>query len=169
MIKLAKLTYVANWSNLAEQGFEKSSSKKVFVDLPSDSVLRLDLVRSRVARWYIFKPKIPIWVFIGGPWNGKCLYILQSFGRHSLCIWYILCSFGIFFPVLVCCTKKNLAPLVRSCIRFSIRQLRVFEVPATDAINFLGPQFSAKIATQKMGLDIGNENKLMITFCDLKC
>jgi hypothetical protein len=25
----------------------------------------------RVARWYIFKPKIPFWVNFGGPWNGK--------------------------------------------------------------------------------------------------
>jgi hypothetical protein len=30
-----------------------------------------------------------------------------------MAIWYILWSFGIFFPVLVvCCTKKNLATLV---------------------------------------------------------
>jgi hypothetical protein len=28
-----------------------------------------------------------------------------------IAIWYILWSFGIFFPVLVCCTKKNLATL----------------------------------------------------------
>jgi hypothetical protein len=26
---------------------------------------------SRVASWYILKPKIPIWVNFGGPWNGK--------------------------------------------------------------------------------------------------
>jgi hypothetical protein len=25
---------------------------------------------ARVARWFIFKPKIPIWVNFGGPWNG---------------------------------------------------------------------------------------------------
>jgi hypothetical protein len=25
----------------------------------------------RFARWYIFGPKIPIWVNFGGPWNGK--------------------------------------------------------------------------------------------------
>jgi hypothetical protein len=37
----------------------------------------------RVARWYIFKPKIPIWVNFGGPWNGK--------------YWYILCTFGIYY------------------------------------------------------------------------
>jgi hypothetical protein len=27
-------------------------------------------------------------------------------------IWYILWLFGIFFPVLECCTKKNLATLI---------------------------------------------------------
>jgi hypothetical protein len=36
---------------------------------------------TRVARWYIFKQKIPIWVNFGGPLNGK--------------FWYILCPFGI--------------------------------------------------------------------------
>jgi hypothetical protein len=35
---------------------------------------------SRVARWYIFKPKISIWVIFGGPWNGKGWYILLPFG-----------------------------------------------------------------------------------------
>jgi hypothetical protein len=34
----------------------------------------------RVARCYIFKPKIPIWVKFGGSWNGKCCYILWPFG-----------------------------------------------------------------------------------------
>jgi hypothetical protein len=33
-------------------------------------------VTSRVARWFIFKPKIPFWVNFGGSWNGKCWYIL---------------------------------------------------------------------------------------------
>jgi hypothetical protein len=27
----------------------------------------VDTVWSRVARWYFFKPKIPIWVNLGGP------------------------------------------------------------------------------------------------------
>jgi hypothetical protein len=31
---------------------------------------------SRVARLYISKPNIPIWVHFGGPRNGKCWYIL---------------------------------------------------------------------------------------------
>jgi hypothetical protein len=35
---------------------------------------------------------------------------LQPFGIFGF-IWYILLSFGIFFPALVFCTKKNLATL----------------------------------------------------------
>jgi hypothetical protein len=30
----------------------------------------------RVARWYIFKPKLQIWVNIGGSCNEKCWYIV---------------------------------------------------------------------------------------------
>jgi hypothetical protein len=29
-----------------------------------------------IARWFIFKPKIPIWEKFGGPWKGKCCYAL---------------------------------------------------------------------------------------------
>jgi hypothetical protein len=31
---------------------------------------------------------------------------------YFMTVWYILCSFGTFFPILVSCTKKNLATLV---------------------------------------------------------
>jgi hypothetical protein len=34
-------------------------------------VAKLDL-RCRVARYYIFKPEIPIWVNLGGSFNGRC-------------------------------------------------------------------------------------------------
>jgi hypothetical protein len=34
----------------------------------------------RDARWYIFKPKVPMFVNFGGPYNEKCWYILWSFG-----------------------------------------------------------------------------------------
>jgi hypothetical protein len=30
----------------------------------------------RVARWFVFKPKIQIWVNFGGSCNGSCSYIL---------------------------------------------------------------------------------------------
>jgi hypothetical protein len=73
----------------------------------------------RVARWYIFEPKTPTWVNFGGSCNGRCWYILWPFGPlhmgylvHFVATWYNLWYFGLFFPVLVCCTKKNLATLI---------------------------------------------------------
>jgi thiol-disulfide isomerase/thioredoxin len=39
----------------------------------------LGQVLIRVARWFILKPKVPIWVNFGGPWIGKCKYILWPF------------------------------------------------------------------------------------------
>jgi hypothetical protein len=70
-----------------------------------------------VARWFIFKPKIQIWVNFGRSCNGRCFVFLGPFwlfyGQmvHFMVIWYILLSFGIFLPVLVYCTEKNLATL----------------------------------------------------------
>jgi hypothetical protein len=40
---------------------------------------------SRVARWFVFKPKIPIWVNYGGPSIGKSIDV------------HMLLSFGIFY------------------------------------------------------------------------
>jgi hypothetical protein len=37
---------------------------------------------SRVARWYIFKPNIPIWVNFGGPWNAKGWHIVWPYGIY---------------------------------------------------------------------------------------
>jgi hypothetical protein len=34
-----------------------------------------------------------------------------------MAFWHILWPFGIFFPVLVCCTEKNLATLMKTAIR----------------------------------------------------
>jgi hypothetical protein len=48
----------------------------------------------RVARWYILRPKIAIWVNFGGSCNGRCWYILWTF-------WYILRTFDIFYGHLV--------------------------------------------------------------------
>jgi hypothetical protein len=66
---------------------------------------------------YGCKPKsqfVYTYTYYGGPWNGECWYILgigqlkylRPFGIHMYVavIWYIL-------PILVYCTKKNLATL----------------------------------------------------------
>jgi hypothetical protein len=44
--------------------------------------LRAQPAEFRVARWFILRPKIPIWVHFGGPWNGKCWYNLWPFGKN---------------------------------------------------------------------------------------
>jgi hypothetical protein len=55
----------------------------------------LYLVVFRVARWYIFKPKFPIWVNFGRSCKGRCYYILWPFGLfyghmvYFVAIWYI--------------------------------------------------------------------------------
>jgi hypothetical protein len=80
-------------------------------------------VASSAARWYIFKPKNPIWVNFVGPWNWKGWYV------YSMAIWNILrplgiCYghlvifwiFGIFSPGLVYCVKKNLATLAADAV-----------------------------------------------------
>jgi hypothetical protein len=43
-----------------------------------------------VARWFIFMPKVPIWVHYGGNWYAKCWYI-----------WNILRPLGVFNGRLV--------------------------------------------------------------------
>jgi hypothetical protein len=85
---------------------------------PWNKCLLLFALWIRVARWFVFKPKIPIWVIFGGPWNGKCWYILWSFGKvcghlvylmdigNVVVIWNIFPRFG-----KLC--KKNLATLLR--------------------------------------------------------
>jgi hypothetical protein len=48
------------------------------------------LVRTRVARWFLFKPKIQIWVNFGGSCTEWCLvYFMDT--------WSILRSFVIFY------------------------------------------------------------------------
>jgi hypothetical protein len=53
---------------------------------PSSCSLLLVRV-SRIARWFIFKPKIQIWVNFRGPCNRRP--------------WFILCPFGIFYGPLI--------------------------------------------------------------------
>jgi hypothetical protein len=70
----------------------------------------------RVARWYLFKQKIPICVNFGGPWNGKGWHILWPIGiLRQFCIFngnrvtFLVVRY--IFSVLVHCVKKNLATL----------------------------------------------------------
>jgi hypothetical protein len=80
--------------------------------------LRQAVLGCRVARWYIFKQKIPIGeIFV-------CLAMKEvgtAYGRlvSFTAILDILWPFGTFwyiFPVLVCCAKKHLATLLGCCL-----------------------------------------------------
>jgi hypothetical protein len=53
-------------------------------------------------------------------------------------IWYTLCSFGTFFPVLVIFTEKNLATLLRGC-QTSQHQLLGSRVEKTKETGVLEP------------------------------
>jgi hypothetical protein len=87
-------------------------------------------VVANVARWYIFTPKISIWVNFGKSCNGTCwyfyanLFYFKAIMVHFMAIRYILWSFSNFSPVLVCCTENNLATLVVATILVT-RILRV--------------------------------------------
>jgi hypothetical protein len=91
---------------LGKQGFKSSSLGAI-----------------RVARWYVFKPKIPIGINFGESCNGTSWYILCPFGipivelfglfyGHLVFLW----SFGHVLSVLVSCINKNLATLGASVL-----------------------------------------------------
>jgi hypothetical protein len=48
-----------------------------------------------------FQTKIPIWVYIGGPWHGKGWYIYGHL-KYLTSTWYILRPFGTFCGYLAC-------------------------------------------------------------------
>jgi hypothetical protein len=53
-----------------------------FLEIFGQPSVKEMLALLRVARWFIFRPKIPIRVNFGGPWNGKGWYILWPFGIY---------------------------------------------------------------------------------------
>jgi hypothetical protein len=71
--------------------------------LQSVPVYGQDVVR--VARWFIFKPKIPIWVILEGL-GLENADICHGHWKYLTDIW------DKFFTVWVSCTKKNLPILV---------------------------------------------------------
>jgi hypothetical protein len=57
------------------------------------------MVTNRVARWYIFKPKIPIWVNFEMRDVGKYYVRLVNFTAISHILGTFCGHFGIFFQV----------------------------------------------------------------------
>jgi hypothetical protein len=61
---------------------EKERKSKIRTDR-SEKGKKCKAFYLRVARWFVFKPKIPILVNFGGSCNGKSWYIFMIF-------WYII-------------------------------------------------------------------------------
>jgi hypothetical protein len=81
-------------------------------------------LRAMVARWFLFKSKIPIWVNFGGPYIGICWYISWPFAIFTaiwyMCViwWLIVWEFGIFSVNLYVVPRKNIWDILRSFSTF---------------------------------------------------
>jgi hypothetical protein len=54
----------------------------------------------RVARWFVFKPKIPILVNFGRPWSENFWYILWSFGLFHIHLVYFMYVLLVCFAII---------------------------------------------------------------------
>jgi hypothetical protein len=68
----------------------------------------------RVARWYIFKPKIPIGVNFEGPWNGKVWYILWPFEIYYSHLGNLAAIWCMFPRFVILCQSKIWQPCLES-------------------------------------------------------
>jgi hypothetical protein len=103
----------------------------------------------RVARWFIFKPKIPIWVKFWRVLQWKMLVffchlvyfalirsVLLPFGLHYFhlvyltFIWYISWSFGILFPFRCVAPRKIWQPCSASQ-----KQLEKLKIQPVDPVS----------------------------------
>jgi hypothetical protein len=107
---------------------------KVSIELFHSHLWKSARYETRVARWDIFKPKIPILVNLGGSCNGSCWCIILPVGLfydyfvYFAFIWSILRLYGLFFPVLVCCTKKNMATLYETLTPIKARHFKMTDL-----------------------------------------
>jgi hypothetical protein len=58
----------------------------------------------------IFKPKTPIWVNFGGPWNGRGWYIIYGHFEYITAIWYLSGDLVYFGKV---CEEKSGRPILK--------------------------------------------------------
>jgi hypothetical protein len=63
-------------TNLVYSPLPPQKKESIYALIRKASYVYFNACPGRVARWFVFKPKIPIWVNFGGPCNGKCWYIL---------------------------------------------------------------------------------------------
>jgi hypothetical protein len=71
---------------------------KVLLLILPQTFVTVDVVSiCRVARWFVFKPKIQIWVNFGGSWNGRCWYVLWTLRPfYSLLLYFMDILYSLF-------------------------------------------------------------------------
>jgi hypothetical protein len=74
----------------------------------------------RFARWYIFKPKIPIWVYFEAFEWKRMIYFLASWNFYVnvaflMEIWRFLCCLVYFSCFVILCQEKSGSPDLRRC------------------------------------------------------
>jgi hypothetical protein len=85
--------------------------QKVAMSCPENPFFFFVIIR--VARWFVFKTKIQIWVNFRGPCNGRCWYIVCTLGPfyglllYFMDIWYSSWKFGIFSRFGILCEEKS--------------------------------------------------------------
>jgi hypothetical protein len=99
------------WVSLKSRSFSKPLYSFPFLPLwnrpryksPDGIPLKIAIwkhLRNRVARWFLFSPKLPIWVYFGGPWNGKC-YIFVHLEYFTAVVYlmgiWLFCSRLVYF------------------------------------------------------------------------
>jgi hypothetical protein len=106
--------------------------------------------RPRVARWFVFKPKIQIWVNFGGSCNLRCWYILWTLGPfyglllYFMHIWYSSWYFGKFLPFWYFVPRKiwqpwTGRPLVPTKICFCSSAQKSFQVDSFTSFSGANP------------------------------
>jgi hypothetical protein len=137
-------------------------------------VKRSSLVQTRVARWYCFQTKNPVWVHFWGPQN-ETVGIFYGHLEYITAIWYILWSFGnlvaVWYipPFLVYWIKKNLATLVQTLLMqlFVGKRTRVGRV-CTSIANEIGKRHvlgAKKVLQHKSICSFGrNLNSVMYAY-----
>jgi hypothetical protein len=106
---------------LADKSQEQQQNEVFFYtgllnELRVPAFQKTEVLSSRVARWLLFEPKIPVLVNFGWSCNGRCWYILWPFGQFSghlaqfMTIWYIFPRFGTFYPLWYVVPRKIWQP-----------------------------------------------------------
>jgi hypothetical protein len=113
--------------------------------------------QARVAGWYIFRPKLAIWVNFGGPCKGRCWYILWTFGlfySHLIFVFYGLLVYFVVFN-LFGILKKNLATLKQERDVLLTNMQLVLE---HRSARFTNAKFSSNGSKDSSWLQSGNED-----------